>query len=183
MKQLLSSILLALIVGFYSVPVSAHDVDGIANVTVMICDADGKVIAKSKTDKDGRFDITVQRAHSDYYLQIDEKDRKKIAIREQGVRAASLDDNDDSDAAGRKGYEYYLAIDAANGYSVKAPRDAASGLATGKRQHGTVTITKEWSRCEISIDEAGVHVTGQIYGMAINEKGLPVKKSKTNSHH
>ena len=30
-------------------------------------------------------------------------------------------------------------------YDVKSPRDAASGLATGKRQHGEVKITKEWS--------------------------------------
>ena len=30
-------------------------------------------------------------------------------------------------------------------YDVKSPRDSASGLATGKRQHGTVTIVKEWS--------------------------------------
>ena len=30
-------------------------------------------------------------------------------------------------------------------YDVKSPRDSASGLPTGKRQHGTVTIVKEWS--------------------------------------
>lgn len=29
-------------------------------------------------------------------------------------------------------------------YTVKSPRDSASGLATGKRMHKPVTITKEW---------------------------------------
>jgi type VI secretion system secreted protein Hcp len=29
-------------------------------------------------------------------------------------------------------------------YEVKAPTDRASGQASGKRQHGAVTITKEW---------------------------------------
>lgn len=29
-------------------------------------------------------------------------------------------------------------------YSVRSPRDAASGLATGKRQHSPVTFTKPW---------------------------------------
>ena len=28
--------------------------------------------------------------------------------------------------------------------NVKSPRDSASGMASGKRQHGTVTIVKEW---------------------------------------
>ena len=31
-------------------------------------------------------------------------------------------------------------------YSVKSPRDAASGLPTGKRQHGSVVISKEWGK-------------------------------------
>jgi len=29
-------------------------------------------------------------------------------------------------------------------YQVKGPRDAASGMPTGKRQHGSVTFVKEW---------------------------------------
>jgi hypothetical protein len=178
MKQLLSSILLALVVGFYTIPAFAQE-EGVANVTVMVCDADGNVVAKSKTDRDGKFDISVTKAHSDYYLQIDEKDRKsKIAIKEQGVRTVSGDVNGDGAASA---YEFYLQVDPKTGYSVKSPRDAASGQATGKRQHGAITITKEWSRCAISIDEPGVHLTGQIYGMAINEKGLPGEKKPVKS--
>jgi hypothetical protein len=29
-------------------------------------------------------------------------------------------------------------------YEVKSPRDAATGMPTGKRQHGSITIVKEW---------------------------------------
>lgn len=29
-------------------------------------------------------------------------------------------------------------------YAIASPRDAASGMPTGKRQHGSVTIVKEW---------------------------------------
>ena len=29
-------------------------------------------------------------------------------------------------------------------YQVKGPRDAATGMASGKRQHGSVTFVKEW---------------------------------------
>jgi hypothetical protein len=31
-------------------------------------------------------------------------------------------------------------------YSVKSPRDAASGMASGKRMHKPFTVTKEWGR-------------------------------------
>jgi type VI secretion system secreted protein Hcp len=63
-------------------------------------------------------------------------------------------------------YEFYVTIEAAKqgrlagestrevhkgklagigfSYEVTSPRDAASGQATGKRQHGAVTFTKEW---------------------------------------
>lgn len=179
MKQLLSSVLVAFVLTFFVIPVHAQDQKGVANVTVMICDADGKVVSRCKTDKDGKFDCPVQKAHSDYYLQIDEKDRKsKFAINEQGVKRASYADAD-SDGDGT--LEYYLQVDSKTGYNVKAPRDAASGQASGKRQHGAIRITNDFSSCPISIDEPGVTITGQIYGMAINEKGLPGEKKPKKS--
>ena len=39
-----------------------------------------------------------------------------------------------------------VAAEAAMTYSVISPRDAASGMASGKRQHSPMTITKEWNR-------------------------------------
>jgi hypothetical protein len=189
MKQLLSSILLALVVGFFTMPAMAQDQEGIPNVTVMICDADGNVVAKSKTDRDGKFDISVSKAHSDYFLKIDEKDRKsKIAIKEQGVKQASMTNEGDASYISKKGYDYYLSVSTAKGYTIKSPRDAASGQASGKRQSSfQYNINPDtdgdgaMDACAISIDEPGVHVTGQIYGMAINEKGLPGKKSTPKS--
>jgi type VI secretion system secreted protein Hcp len=39
-------------------------------------------------------------------------------------------------------------------YEVTSPRDGASGLATGKRQHSPVTITKEWGRSSPQLFQA-----------------------------
>jgi len=44
----------------------------------------------------------------------------------------------------RKGQEGKLTGIGGFSYEVTSPRDAASGLATGKRQHTPVTFTKEW---------------------------------------
>ena len=40
-------------------------------------------------------------------------------------------------------------------YAVASPRDAASGMPTGKRQHGSVTITKEWGASTLSFGKTG----------------------------
>ena len=40
-------------------------------------------------------------------------------------------------------------------YAVASPRDSASGMASGKRQHGTVTITKEWGASTLSFGKTG----------------------------
>ena len=40
-------------------------------------------------------------------------------------------------------------------YAAASPRDSASGMATGKRQHGTVTITKEWGASTLSFGKTG----------------------------
>jgi hypothetical protein len=55
------------------------------------------------------------------------------------------------------------AADVAASHTIVSPRDAASGLPTGKRQHKPVRITKEWGAATpmlaIAIDEPGVQVT------------------------
>ena len=40
-------------------------------------------------------------------------------------------------------------------YDVKAPRDAATGQATGKRQHGSVVIIKEWGPLKATLEREG----------------------------
>jgi hypothetical protein len=187
MKQILSSILLVLSISLIVTPAQSQDEIPVAGVTVLLCDADGNVIAKSKTDRDGKYDIVVTRACSDCHLRIDEKDRKsKFAIKEQGVKTVSADDGSASGINSKKGYDYYASVSSMKGYAVKSPRDAASGQASGKRSADfQVRITPDVDAdstpdfCAISIDEPGVHVTGQIYGMAINEKGLPGNSKPT----
>ena len=48
-------------------------------------------------------------------------------------------------------------------YEVKSPRDAASGLATGRRMHKPITFTKEWDRTAskniITITDNGSSIT------------------------
>ena len=48
-------------------------------------------------------------------------------------------------------------------HTITCPRDAASGQASGKRQHGAVRVIKEWGAATpllaIAIDEPGVPVT------------------------
>ena len=59
------------------------------------------------------------------------------------VQAGDLDGDGRPDDA-------YLKLACADGkltqawYKVRGPRDAASGMASGKRQHGPVTFVKEW---------------------------------------
>jgi hypothetical protein len=81
--------------------------------------------------------------------------------------------------AGKKGYDYYQSLSAFSVSSsdnsvseVKSPRDAASGLATGKRMHKPMSISKEpYSNigsdsppADISIGEPGVQVAQKTKG-------------------
>lgn len=163
MRQIISTILLATVVSllnvsFFSQPLLAKDEQGIGGVTVMVCDADGKVVAKSKTDKDGNFSFSNLKTSADYYLKIDEKDKKsKFAIKEQGIKRVSTET--------APGLSYILELELTKGFSVKSPRDAASGLATGKRTHHPMRITSDFESCSIAIDEPGVHFNGRVYSV------------------
>ncbi len=63
-------------------------------------------------------------------------------------------------------------------YDVKSPRDAASGLATGRRQHKPITITKEWDRTAskniITITDNGSSITFKT--SAVDDWASPSKK-------
>lgn len=48
-------------------------------------------------------------------------------------------------------------------HSITSPRDAASGLPTGKRQHKPMTIVKEWSKS-----------TPQLFSLVVTEPGSSV---------
>ena len=59
--------------------------------------------------------------------------------------------------------------------AVISPRDVATGQSSGKRQHGSIRITKEWSASSpqlgIAIDEPGVQVA-----LIINTTRSNIKK-------
>jgi type VI secretion system secreted protein Hcp len=53
---------------------------------------------------------------------------------------------------GREGSIRVVAVD----HELKAPRDAATGLATGRRQHGTLTVTKLLDKSSVPLRAAWV---------------------------
>ena len=70
-------------------------------------------------------------------------------------------------------------------YSVVSPRDAASGLATGKRQHKALTITMELGRGAtpgniITIDEAGSQIALGVDAAGANAALSRVIKTRSN---
>lgn len=91
----------------------------------------------------------------------------RIVTTESGCTV--LFDNEDAAILSKKGYDYYKA---SSGFSVSAsdnsvsevvsPRDAASGLPTGKRQHKPMTITKELDKSSPKLAES---VSGQVESM------------------
>jgi hypothetical protein len=75
-------------------------------------------------------------------------------------------------------------------YSVVSPRDAASGLATGRRMHKPLTLTMELGRSaapsgtapdnEIAIDEPGVQVAIGVTAEAVDAAIAKVTKTRSN---
>lgn len=62
-------------------------------------------------------------------------------------------------------------------HSVKSPRDAASGLATGKRMHKPMTILKEWGA-----REAGAAIGGKVSWDLATNKGGKAGSPKTATY-
>jgi hypothetical protein len=75
-------------------------------------------------------------------------------------------------------------------YTVVSPRDAASGLATGRRMHKPLTLTMELGRGvaptgtapanEITIDEPGVQVAIGVTPEAVDAAVAKVTKTRSN---
>jgi len=106
-------------------------------------------------------------AAADYYLKIEGgKGEKRI------VHCV----NDACTVTGLAVGEYTVSVCLENGkapaaditatHTISAPRDAASGQATGKRQHQSIRITKEWGPStpllRIAIDEPGAPLELQV---------------------
>src|SRR5882672_5418563 len=71
------------------------------------------------------FSLTVRANAAEFYVTIDGGPRVKFAGEGTGAHKNAL-----------VGIGYH--------YEMSSPRDLATGNATGKRQHGAVTFTKEW---------------------------------------
>lgn len=74
-----------------------------------------------------------------------------------------------------------LALD----YTIVSPREAQSGLATGKRMHKPFTITKELGRTAaapdtIAIDEAGAQLVIGVSSAAVDAATAKIGKSRSN---
>jgi len=69
-------------------------------------------------------------------------------------------------------------------YAIVSPRDMASGQASGKRQHGAVTIHKEISRAAptntITIDEAGTQLALGTTSVGVEAAQAKITKSRSN---
>jgi type VI secretion system secreted protein Hcp len=66
-------------------------------------------------------------------------------------------------------------------YQIKSPRDAASGQATGKRQHHPVTITKEWGAATPQLFQA--LVTNEVLKTVQLEFVQPTATGKNQVYH
>lgn len=79
----------------------------------------------------------------------------------------------------KKGYDYYQAkssfsVSASDNSvtEVKSSRDAASGLATGKRQHKPMTVTKEYDKSSPMLAKSVSSSSSASSGIAIDEPGV-----------
>lgn len=125
-------------------------------------------------------------ASSDMFLQIKpEKGDAKIVRCADGACVVDLP------AAGKYSVRVcdstgkVIPSDVSLDYSVVSPRDSASGQATGKRQHGSITITKEWNRRTaaanlIAIDEPGTQLVIGTSAEAVDAGQAKITKSRSN---
>lgn len=148
----------------FTTSVFAHTI-GKPDVQVLLVSKSGKVIAKTKTDKNGDFSFPNVKVSSDYFIKIDAKDKASIAIDESGVHRTAAKNTPAT--ANQRSADYYLEIKGTKGLSftdnVKAPRDVASGQSSGKRTHHPVKITTSFDGLGIAIDEPGVQIAGRIF--------------------
>ena len=73
-------------------------------------------------------------------------------------------------------------------YAIVSPRDSASGMATGKRQHGTITIRKEIGRVAaaaaagntVTVEESGTQLAIGTTAAAVEAAQAKITKSRSN---
>lgn len=169
MKKTLASLAVAMIALTAQALPSFAQSQPVAGLEILVCNEDGKVVAKTKTTADGSWSFNNLKASADYYLKIEEKavSNARMAINEKGVpskkkstksnaRTASTGDLD-----GDGDLDFQISFDKSDDVVY---RDAASGQASGKRQHHPVTFVKEWGA---STPQFFHSTTGKISGKVV----------------
>ena len=123
---------------------------------------DGKIVAQDDWQSMSILEVGGTAAGGPHYVR---------------VAAGDLDGDGRADEA----YVRLVCVDGAvrqASYTVVNPRDAASGLPTGKRQHGSITIVKEWGPAtpqlrsmKVGYDVKKVEGTG---AKAAGSGGIPI---------
>ena len=168
MIKIFASLLVA-ILALASAPAQATaQENGVAGLEILLVDAGGKVVAKTKTKADGSwsFGTSNLRASADYYLKIEEKavSSARMAINQKGLPSKKKKSNartaSTGDLDGDGDLDFHLTIDENEGIEL---RDRSTGMATGKRAHKPVTFTKEWgASTPILFKSVGVSCTGKV---------------------
>jgi hypothetical protein len=105
-----------------------------------IKDSKGKIVSRCEVSKDGSFSCPALPA-GDYTASLEWSWGASNQAGSTGSSASPAGRSPESQPrAGRISYE---PLTITFGYSVKSPRDAASGQASGKRQHKPFTFVKE----------------------------------------
>lgn len=165
----------------------------VASLEIRLCDADGKVVSMVKTKEDGSFSFRCP-SEGEYSLVVTNKamESARVAINTKGTGAdkgrtatratATFTDGTTENvtssrtaSSDQKSVDFFLDIDDdCDGITaIVSPRDAASGLPTGKRQHKPVTIVKELDKSTplLMCSKSGSVVRGHVgYDVKSNTK-------------
>jgi hypothetical protein len=162
-----------------------------ADIEIRLCDADGKVVSMMKTKADGSFSfrcpssgeyslVVTDRALESARVAINTKgtgaEKGRVAIKTKGTGAdKNRTASQGEEASSRAHSDIFLDIDDdCDGISaVLSPRDAASGLPTGKRQHKPMTFVKDLDKSTpiLMCSKEGATVRGHIgYNVKENVK-------------
>lgn len=165
---------LALLIAFLALPAFVQAKAPLANAKMTFSCPSGSSFTVT-TDASGRFSFKKDDDCDGFTLSVQTSD------------GASL-----RSSGGRKGWDGTVkgSASVSERSSIVSPRDAASGLPTGKRQHSPIRFSTSVCAsgdCVSAADACTIEFTvdgDQVQGMAINEKGLPGEKKpkKTNSN-
>lgn len=182
MKKTLAS-LVAMIALLLGSAVQAQE-NPLAGLEIQLKNADGKIVQRCITKDDGSWsfdnldvgEYTVYVEGQKITKSRSNIQNNRVALmkaKEKANRMASSTSTTDTDGDGLDEISFTLNFNAVT-YSVKSPRDAASGQATGKRTHKPVTFVKEWGASTpqlFNVVAAGGTISGKAHWDLATMKG------------